>query len=94
MYRLCSASKTDEFSEKFQRGGDGGQVVFNPKIYISDFGPLKGLLGHEIEKKLQYDFSKMGGGYKAGWIFSEKFICLGGATRPSGPVRCYLHTKR
>ena len=30
-------SKTDEFSEKFQKGGG---VIFNPKIYIADFGPL------------------------------------------------------
>ena len=28
-------SKTDEFSEKFQRGG----VISNPKIYVADFGP-------------------------------------------------------
>ena len=28
---------TDEFSEKFQRGGG---VIFNPKIYVADFGPL------------------------------------------------------
>ena len=31
-------TKTDEFSEKFQRGGGG--VISNPKIYIADFGPL------------------------------------------------------
>ena len=30
------ATKTDEFSEKFHREG----VLFNPKIYIADFGPL------------------------------------------------------
>ena len=30
-------SKTDEFSEKFQKGRG---VIFNPKIYIADFGPL------------------------------------------------------
>ena len=30
-------SKTDEFSEKFQMG-EG--VIFNPKIYVADFGPL------------------------------------------------------
>ena len=32
------ATKTDEFSEKFQREGEG--VIFNQKIYIEDFGPL------------------------------------------------------
>ena len=31
-------TKSDEFSEKFQRG-DG--VIFNPKILIADFGNLK-----------------------------------------------------
>ena len=29
-------TKTDEFSEKFRRGGG----PFNPKIYIAKFGPL------------------------------------------------------
>ena len=32
------ATKSDEFSEKFQRRGGG--VIFNPKIYIAKFGPL------------------------------------------------------
>ena len=31
-------TKTDEFSEKFQREGEG--VICNPKIYIADFWPL------------------------------------------------------
>ena len=31
-------TKTDEFSEKFQKGGGGG--ICNPKIYIAKFGPL------------------------------------------------------
>ena len=30
------ASNTDEFSEKFQRGGSEGH--FNPKIYVAGFG--------------------------------------------------------
>ena len=35
-------TKTDEFSEKLQRdGGRGGGVIFNPKIYVADFGPLR-----------------------------------------------------
>ena len=29
-------NKTDDSSERFQRGG----VIFNPKIYVTDFGPL------------------------------------------------------
>ena len=63
----------DEFSEKFQRGGAGGEVVFNPKIYISDFGPLN----RACRKKLQYGFLKMrGGGSKATWNFSENSSVL------------------
>ena len=31
--------QTDKFSEKFQRGGGG--VIFNPDIYIADFGNFK-----------------------------------------------------
>ena len=31
-------TKADEFSEKFQSGGRG--VIFNPKLYVVDFGPL------------------------------------------------------
>ena len=31
------ATKTDEFSENFQRG-EG--FIFNPKIYVAYFGPL------------------------------------------------------
>ena len=30
-------TKTDEFSEKFQRGG---RVIFNPKVYVANFGPF------------------------------------------------------
>ena len=33
------ATKSDEFSEKFQRGGWVG-VIFNSKIYTADFGFL------------------------------------------------------
>ena len=32
------ATKSDEFLEKFQRGG---AVIFNPKIYVADFGNFK-----------------------------------------------------
>ena len=38
-----AGTKTDEFSEKFQRGGKGG-VIFNPNIYIADFGHIYGAL--------------------------------------------------
>ena len=32
-------TKSDEFSEKFQRGVGG--VFFNPKIYVANFGNFK-----------------------------------------------------
>ena len=32
-------NKTDEFSKKRSKGGEGG-VIFIPKIYATDFGPL------------------------------------------------------
>ena len=35
-----NASKTDEFSEKFQTGGGGGVVISNPNIYVAKFGLL------------------------------------------------------
>jgi len=50
------ATKSDEFSEKFQKGG---RVIFNAKIYIADFGPLKRDFFGRITKKLQYNFQKM-----------------------------------
>ena len=40
----CDAAKTDDFSEKFLRGGGGeggrGGVIINPKIHVADFRPL------------------------------------------------------
>ena len=43
------ATKSDEFLEKCQRGGGG---IFNPKIYVADFGNFKqGFFEHEIDKK-------------------------------------------
>ena len=44
-----SPSKTDEFSEKFQRGGG---VIFNPKIYVADFCHYRRYFGHEFQKKI------------------------------------------
>ena len=42
------ATKSDEFLEKCQRGG----VIFNPKIYVADFGSFKqGFLSMQLIKK-------------------------------------------
>ena len=32
--RKEGGTQSDEFSEKFQRGG----FIFNPKVYVADFG--------------------------------------------------------
>ena len=47
--------------------GSGG-IIFNPILYIGDFGPLnRAFLG----KKLQHDFPNLRGGSKAVWIFPK-----------------------
>ena len=77
-----SPSKTDEFSEKFQRGGGG--IIFNPKIYVADFCHYRRYFGHEFQKKLQHNFPKMrGGGSKAVWNFSENSSVLEGVSFPN-----------
>ena len=53
-------TKTDEFSEKFQRGGRG--VIFNPKIYIADFCHYRRYFGHEFHKKFAIQLSEKWGG--------------------------------
>ena len=41
------ATKSDEFLEKCQKGGG---VIFNPKIYVTDFGNFKqGFLTHLLD---------------------------------------------
>ena len=81
------ATKSDEFSEKFQRGGGG---IFNPKKYIADFGNFKqgfwSMKFHTIWpsylltymqpylslKKWQHNFPKMrGGGQRPFGIFPK-----------------------
>ena len=48
-------------------------VIFNPKIYKADFGPLYRALkrGFREEKKLQYNFPKMRGGSEAVGFFPK-----------------------
>ena len=52
-------SKTDEFSEKFRRGGG---VIFNPKIYVADFCHYRRYFGHEFQKKFATQLSENEGG--------------------------------
>ena len=79
---VTKPTKTDRFSDNFQ-GGRG--VIFNPKIYIADLGPLnRWLFEHETEeKKLKNDFKKMrGGGVKGHLKLFQKIISFGVFIRP------------
>ena len=46
----------------------GGEVIFNLKIYVADFEPLKGAFFGRFPKKLQHNFLKMRGG-RGRWPF-------------------------
>ena len=63
-----NSTKTEEFSEKFQRGGGGG--LFQSKNLCCRFWTYKqGFLSMKVEEKSQHDFPKIGGegGLKAIW---------------------------
>ena len=70
--REARTSKTDEFSEKFRRGGGSfsikGYLTMKTATFESFIASLK---------KLQHNFPKMrGGGSKAVWNFSENSSVL------------------
>ena len=74
------SSKTDEFLEKFQKGGG---VISNPKIYVADFCHYKRFLGHVFRKKSATWFSENeGGGIKGRLELFQKFIRFGSAALP------------
>ena len=53
------ATKSDEFSEKFQKGGGAG-VFFNPKIHIPDFWNIKqGILSRKLIQKSNFKVQGM-----------------------------------
>ena len=57
--------------------------IFNPKIYVADFGSLKrAFFGSFPKKKLLHNFPNMRGGVKARLEYFRKFIRFGSATRP------------
>ena len=67
----------DEFSENFQRGMG---VIFNPKIYVADFGPLYSFFWTFSEKKGNIISVNEGGrGLKSRFEF---FICFCSLTAP------------
>ena len=69
------------FRKSPKGGGEG--VIFNPKIYITDFCHYRRYFVHEFRKKLQYDFPKMrGGGVKGRLELFRKFIRFGVARLP------------
>ena len=46
----CPATKSDDFLEKLKKGGGG--VIFDPKIYVADFGNFKqGFLSMKLTQK-------------------------------------------
>ena len=49
MIIMTQATKTDKFSGNFQRGWG---VIFNPKIYVANFGPLYRLFLEVFRKKV------------------------------------------
>ena len=75
LYGTDDGTKTDEFYEKFQ----GGEVIFNPKIYIADFGPLYRALNRDFRGKLQYDFPRVREESEGHLEFFRKFIRFGSA---------------
>ena len=79
-----SPPKTDEFLEKFRRGGG---VISNPKIYVADFGHYEGSTSvMNFGENPQHDFPKMRGGSMAVWNFSENSSVLGGLSFPKSNI--------
>ena len=58
-----------------------GVVIFNPKIYIADFGPLYRALKRDFRKNCNVSFRKWGWG-KGRLEFVQTFLRLGNAIRP------------
>ena len=74
--------KTDEFSEKFQRGGGGSFSIQKFKLQI--FAIIDDTSVMNFGKNLQHNFPKMRGGEgsKAVWNFSENSSVLEGESFP------------
>ena len=66
----------------FRKSSEGGGGISNPKNFIADFCHYRRYLGHEFQKKLQYDFPKMRGGIKGRSELFQKFIRFGDARLP------------
>ena len=62
---------------KSAKGEGGGGVIFNPKNYIADFGPLSRALRRAFSEKNAIRFSEIEGKVKGCLEFSRKFICFG-----------------
>ena len=57
----------------FRKSSKGGWVIFDPKTYVADFGPLNGSLNRAffLEKNATQCSENEGGGSKAILNFSE-----------------------
>ena len=81
MFQLRDATKSDEFSEKFQRCGAGGSFSIQ-KFILQILNLSKGLFLDVFRKKLQYNFPKMIGRVEGRLEFFREFIQFGSVTRP------------
>ena len=84
-------TKSDEFSEKFRRGGEGGGHFQSKNLYCKIwtfkqvYVTMKLIQSVARLKNLQYNFPKMRGrgGSKAVWNFSENSSILEGEGVPN-----------
>ena len=76
IYTLATgqATKTDDFSNKSQKG----RVIFNPKFVLQILDLFIGLFfGRFLKQICNIIFRKWGGGSKAVWIFSKNSsVCV------------------
>ena len=56
MIIMTQATKTDKFSGNIRRGWG---VIFNPKVYVANFGPLYRLFRTFSAREIAYNFLKM-----------------------------------
>ena len=66
---------------KSSKGGGGG-VIFNPKIYVADVGPLYRAFLRRLPKKMQCNFPNISRGVKGRLKLFRKFIRFGILTGP------------
>ena len=72
---------------KSSKGRGGGGVIFNPKIYVADFGPLyRAFFGRFPKKKYDMSFRKCGGRVKGRLELFQKIIHFSSVSTGDSPV--------